>query len=1011
MNPNFLNDYTIKSTIGQGTFSIVKLGINKLTGEKVAIKILEKKKIVKKEEVERVIREINILKNIKHLNLIKINQIKEDEERYYMIMEYCEKGELFNLIVKKRKLDENESAYYYYQLINGLEYIHSKHIAHRDLKPENLLINKSNILKIIDFGLSNFFIDNKYLATPCGSPCYASPEMVGGYKYDGYKIDVWSTGIILFAMLCGYLPFDDVNNDILFAKILRCKIDYPKFLGIHVLNLLKRILVTNPDKRITIPEIKLHPFYLKGKDIFNKIHPSIYENNICNNYYKKTLSNDINARKSVIHNRNYFYNNYLFNGTKYGQYINNTEGNKEDITHKNILTMNLEDFIFNNNSLLLKSKNIYSNNNNDNSSLNTNNNSKKKNFSPMMTSLINRKIQKNEKSVDCEPHIRNTSLNDKFLIEKKSLDITHSNRGNSGFGHNSRNLTDLTKSKDFKCLKKNKLIKKYDINVMDSNSNRNNREFRFNFDKVPNDIKNMNHSIEINRNKNNRKFDLNLWYENVNGNSILNRKNTNNVLYKKDQYNFKNVFESKNSSTITDPIINKIQALKNSNNDILTDGKMKSIDIHENIIKKFNNQLNENNNKNIMICENFDDSNARIHKKHHLEYLISELPSYKNLNPKKTIVNTSINLNNNILSNKIMDIKNIKNKEIKSNNPKNRKTKISINIKKGDKINNINPNFKLKSTNLDKIRSYIENKSANRRFIEIKYGSNDKSKKNSVTINNNNYNLNIYGPNFYLSPLINSNSNSNQYDRNIIDNNQKTNIIMKNNDFIKILKKTYVKNNDNDFLIKDNPNINSNINSNKYIKQKRMSNKNINSDSYTYISNKSNTIEPNNYLINSAIINSNNNRISKEYKYGNITKNYNIDYFPKKLMAKALLSNSKLHGKTEKKADLQNNIDNFDNINIKKNENIPFINIINTKKELEECFKNKKFFEKNRNKIKAYEYEPLNSTGNYIENVMNIKNDRDTDKKGEGKMYLAQNFEKIKSNRYNFEKKRKLGME
>ena len=117
-------------------------------------------------------------------------------------MEYCERGELFQRIVQKRKLNENESAYYYYQLINGLEYIHLKKIAHRDLKPENLLINENNILKIIDFGLSNF-MKNKFLTTPCGSPCYASPEMVEGKNYDGYKIDIWSTGIILFAMLCG----------------------------------------------------------------------------------------------------------------------------------------------------------------------------------------------------------------------------------------------------------------------------------------------------------------------------------------------------------------------------------------------------------------------------------------------------------------------------------------------------------------------------------------------------------------------------------------------------------------------------------------------------------------------------------------------------------------------------------------------------------------------------------------------------------------------------------------
>ena len=143
---------------------------------------------------------------------MKIFAINETKERYYIFMEYCSKGELFNYIVDKQHLSEDEASYFYYQLINGLEYIHSQNIVHRDLKPENLLLGKGNILKIIDFGLSNFFL-GKPLSTPCGSPCYASPEMVSGNKYNGCCIDVWSTGIILYAMIYGYLPFEDPDNE------------------------------------------------------------------------------------------------------------------------------------------------------------------------------------------------------------------------------------------------------------------------------------------------------------------------------------------------------------------------------------------------------------------------------------------------------------------------------------------------------------------------------------------------------------------------------------------------------------------------------------------------------------------------------------------------------------------------------------------------------------------------------------------------------------------------------
>ena len=294
-NNPMLSNYKIKKILGKGTFSTVKLATDIQTGERIAIKILEKNKIRSNRDFKRIEREISMVKNINHVNIAHVFDIKEDQERYYIMMEYCENGELFNLILDKHKLSEEEAAYFYFQIINGLEYIHKNNIIHRDLKPENLLLDKNNILKIIDFGLSNYNTYDNLLSTPCGSPCYASPEMVSGEKYNGFTSDVWSTGIILYAMIYGYLPFENLNNDndLLFQKISECRVDYPRNSCIFALDLLKKILVPDPNERITIKEIKNHKLYLKGKSIFQHKHKGL---NLYENYDIKRTSNINNIR-------------------------------------------------------------------------------------------------------------------------------------------------------------------------------------------------------------------------------------------------------------------------------------------------------------------------------------------------------------------------------------------------------------------------------------------------------------------------------------------------------------------------------------------------------------------------------------------------------------------------------------------------------------------------------------------------------------------------------------------
>ena len=305
-----VGNYLIKKTLGKGTFGKVKLAIYLPRDKKVAIKIIEKQRIKEDDDIIRLKREFEMLAQFNHPNVITVSEIFESNEAYYTVMEFCEGGELFNYIVENKFLSEEKSAFFYFQLISGLEYIHSLGIVHRDLKPENLLLTNEHILKIIDFGLSNYFKDQQkqLLETPCGSPCYASPEMLSGKNYDGFKIDIWATGIILFAMLCGYLPFDDKDNNVLFKKILECKINFPKHLSEDAKDLLRKILVTDPVKRISIEEIKKHPFFLKGKKIF--------ETNFT--IYQVTADDLVDSEDSSCFydfkymNENYFINNLLY---------------------------------------------------------------------------------------------------------------------------------------------------------------------------------------------------------------------------------------------------------------------------------------------------------------------------------------------------------------------------------------------------------------------------------------------------------------------------------------------------------------------------------------------------------------------------------------------------------------------------------------------------------------------------------------------------------------------------
>ena len=315
-----ISDYILHDEIGSGGFAKVVQGIHIPTGEKVAIKIMDKIQLFTDPlNLRRVKTEISLLKIVRHKNIIKLYEVIETPQKIYLIMEYCEGGELFDYIVKKQNLTERQSCYFFHEIIDALEYLHSLNIVHRDLKPENLLLDKNNkklSLKLIDFGISNTYTIKSLLTTPCGTASYAPPEMHKGEKYYGLLTDIWSAGVVLYAMVFGYLPFCDDDEDININNIIVGNYEIPSSASPELYDLLLHLLDINPLTRYDIDQIKLHPWYniissdnnRPGLVIgYHKIPVDERIINIC-----KTYGYDPNRVRESVINNNYDNNSSIY---------------------------------------------------------------------------------------------------------------------------------------------------------------------------------------------------------------------------------------------------------------------------------------------------------------------------------------------------------------------------------------------------------------------------------------------------------------------------------------------------------------------------------------------------------------------------------------------------------------------------------------------------------------------------------------------------------------------------
>ncbi|XP_049566762.1 maternal embryonic leucine zipper kinase isoform X4 [Orcinus orca] len=258
-----LKYYELYETVGTGGFAKVKLAFHILTGELVAIKIMDKNALGS--DLPRVKTEIDALKNLRHQHICQLYHVIETANKIFMVLEYCPGGELFDYIISQDRLSEEETRVVFRQIVSAVAYVHSQGFAHRDLKPENLLFDEDHKLKLIDFGLCAKPKGNKdyHLQTCCGSLAYAAPELIQGKSYLGSEADVWSMGILLYVLMCGFLPFDDDNVMALYKKIMRGKYEVPKWLSPSSILLLQQMLQVDPKKRISVKNLLNHPWIMQ----------------------------------------------------------------------------------------------------------------------------------------------------------------------------------------------------------------------------------------------------------------------------------------------------------------------------------------------------------------------------------------------------------------------------------------------------------------------------------------------------------------------------------------------------------------------------------------------------------------------------------------------------------------------------------------------------------------------------------------------------------------------------
>ena len=952
-----IGDYILFDQIGMGTFSKVTRAFHLITQQTVAVKILDKEKIEDEIDIERIIREIEILKNIHHPNIAQMYETYSTIHNFYLMIEYVSGGDLFDYITSHNYLSEKKSCYFFRQIISVLEYLIELGISHRDIKPENILLNEEHTqIKFIDFGLSNYCSQNELLHSSCGSPCYASPEMLSGRAYKGTTTDLWSAGVVLYSMLVGALPFDDQELHKLYEQIKVGKFYIPSTLSLEAIDLLKRILEVDPKKRINLEGVKNHAWFkLEENPMYKGINISIEHfpcdtkvvNYVIKNYFKedKEISSSIFVKMVHSHECNrYTATYYLVKSNILGiEEKFKIRKDKKKIEEKNKDNQDNKDI---------------KENDNDNKNNKTDKKDKEKKIDDKTDIKEKDKENSKEKNKDKEDNDSNLILDN--IINKKEENINTRNKkieikNNLGSTEKNDDIYFFTGGVEDENQKIRSKTEDNDIKQIKKNSNEEDDIFVFkdNQDKKKEDKSNEGNnkkSIKKNeKNKNKNKQDNSKKKSSTKDTKKSNKKNNNEI----------------RTGKIAIPILN----IKKSNNNIKLDEKCNT-ERPINNLKKSEQQKNYNKNKNnininnLKNSKNISNNNNKIQK----NQLIIKNSSKNNMKKNKTNSPKSTNNLNFYVINNIInkDNKNgiyINDKDIQNGNinrEQNAKDIFSFLPKTHEKFNSsLNDKKKV----FDKIKINFKSSKdykyarspSDINLISKKYNSrqNNNSKnqlKYYKTSNNNDFNEAVLFSN--RIKFKNSNKNNNTYNNsNLIIkalNNMNDKINVKNYD----IYSTGVTNN---ILLYDN-----NMSNNGYISNlNQKNNLSVNQHNNYNSQNKKNDKKKNSNIFSNYI------------KQKNIYNLFNNDYSKNQTHQrnfKSALKYQLTEFKTENRV-INNNIFLPKKKNVSRNKKSSYGKEYNNTSNTNFMSKNK-----NNNFIKEYTTKFLNNNQKHANSIDDSKN-------------------------------------